>query len=233
GRPRRTADADRTARSQDQRGVRDRAGRAGRRIRPRRAGAAGCGGNGRVRGREGTWRVGGGAAADPVRTADAGTPCETCGEGPETARQGQPAGVGGVRRAGGALQVPVLAAGGPETVPAGSGERHQGGRREDPGGVHQRLRGRGTRVPDGVRHVVPRRGGAHGAHRPGRHAHHRRGRGGQTAGQEGQTVVVALRWGEVAGRGRYAGGDFPGPAVTVLRARRGGGRARRDEHAAV
>src|SRR5699024_3698216 len=79
----------------------------------------------------------------------------------------------------------------------------------------------------------PRRGGAHGAHRPGRHAHHRRGRGGQTAGQEGQTVVVALRWGEVAGRGRYAGGDFPGPAVTVLRARRGGGRARRDEHAAV
>ena len=83
----------------------------------------------------------------------------------------------------------------------------------------------------GVRRAVPRRRGPAAAHRPRRHADHRHRGRGPPARQEDQAAVAAVRRGEVADRGRDAGGHLPGPPVAVLHHGRGRGGARRRQPA--
>ena len=149
----------------------------------------------------------------------------------QRARPGQPVGAGGVRRARGALQLPVHPARGRQGCPQGSARRHRRRRHPHPAGVHRGLRRRGTRVPASVFGVVPRRRGQAAAHRSQRHADHRHRGRGAPARQEDQAAVAAVRRREVTDRGRDAGGDLPGEAVAVLRDGRGGGRARRRQPA--
>ncbi len=143
------------------------------------------------------------------------------------AGQGQPPRAGGVRSAGGTSPVPLHPAGGPQGHPPRPADRGQGGRRPHPGGLHRRLPGRGAGVRDRLRHAVPRRRGAAGAHQPRRHAADRHRRRGPPAREEGQAAVAAVRWRTLADRGGAAGGDLPGPAVAVLHHGRGGGGAGR------
>ncbi len=169
----------------------------------------------------------------PVRTtAPPGAPGQARREGPGDARQGQPARARGVRGARGAVQLPV----------------HQledvKNARKDLLGVVADVDARILQMfteayADVEREFVevfaktlPGRRGPSGAHRPVGHAHHPASRWRPGAGQEGQAAVAAVRWREVAHRGRDAGRDLPGPAVAVLRHGRGGGRARRHEPAA-
>ena len=100
---------------------------------PDAAGAAdpGRGGRGRGGGRAG-------AGAGALRPADPGEAGRQGRARPGPARQGQPAGAGGVRRAGGALQVPLRPARGPQGHPPGPAHRGQGRGRPDPRGLRRR-----------------------------------------------------------------------------------------------
>ncbi len=187
--------------------------------------------------RRGRGAAGGpGAPAQPapaLRPRRAGEAAEGRGARLSAARQGQPAGAGGVRGAGGAPPVPQRAAGGPEEDPRRPAPGRPGGRRARRAGLHRGLPGHRPGVRGRLQPAVPRRGGPAGPHRSRQHAHHGRGRGGPAAGQEGQAAVAAVRRGAVADRGGPAGVDLQGAAQPVLRDGRGRGRARRHQRPAA
>ncbi|GAB3907118.1 chromosome segregation protein SMC [Kibdelosporangium lantanae] len=84
------------------------------------------------------------APVDGLRPGHPAAPGEEGGTGPHPARQGEPVGTGGVRGPGGALQVPLHAAGGPEGDPARPAHGGEGGRRQDPRSLRRRLPRRGA-----------------------------------------------------------------------------------------
>ena len=170
------------------------------------------------------------ARADAVRPRRAGEAAARRRARARPARQGQPAGAGGVRGAGGAAQVPHRAARGPQgdphaTCSTSSRRSTSGSSRSSPRPTHDVAREFERRL----RPAVPRRRGPAGAHRPRRHAHHRHRGRGPAARQEGQAALAALRRRAVADRGGVAGGDLQGPAEPVLHHGRGRGRARRHQ----
>ena len=125
--------------------------RPGRRVRPGRAAAAVRAGDGRIRAGPRARRAGHRAGADAVRPAHPGASRQAGRARTGRTGPGQPAGAGGVRRAGGALQLPVHPARGRQGRPQGPARRRRRRRRPHPAGVHRGLRRRGTRVPRGVR----------------------------------------------------------------------------------
>ena len=134
GGPRRAAVAHRAVGGEGRRGLRPRRRDPDRRVRPGTARPADPG-RGRRRPRRTASRCPSRCRSDrptQEKRADQGR----TGSGP--ARQGQPARAGGVRGAGGAVQVPLRPARGPQGHPAGPAHRGQGRRRPDPGGLRRR-----------------------------------------------------------------------------------------------
>ena len=119
-------------------------------LRPAPAGAR--------RARPGDERGGGrGAAAPAVRARRPGQAAALGRAQAEPARQGQPAGAGGVRRPRGAAQVPHRAAGGPEELQARPARHRARGRRAGREGLHRGLPRHRRAVRAGVRAALPRR----------------------------------------------------------------------------
>ena len=134
GRPHPAAAADRGAGDQGGRGARHRPGRAGGGLRPAPARA------GRARPRDECARRPSGCEPQPFVREEQDKRLRAAERKLTPARQGQPAGAGGVRRAGGAAQVPHRAARGPQELQARPARHRQGGRRAGREGLHRGLR---------------------------------------------------------------------------------------------
>ena len=110
---------------------------AARRVRAGRPGAAHAAAGRRRRGRGGAR-----ARPDALRPRGAGAPRGARRARPGHARQGQPAGAGGVRGAGGAARLPRHPARGPQVHPPRPAHRRPRGRRAHPRGLRRGLRRR-------------------------------------------------------------------------------------------